>query len=103
MQFTDLKKQNRQLTYWNQLELTNQSNETVFQTSSDALFLHHGWKQWRDLVLAPLFHPKPSFPRWFGDIVISLKRSRIVSHAVRHRIRSTSSSGPEKWKKELVI
>ena len=44
MQFTDLKKRNRHLTCRNQLELTNQSNETVFQTCSDALFLHHGWK-----------------------------------------------------------
>ena len=46
------------------------------------------------LVLDPLLHPNPSLARWLGHIVMEHKRSVLVNLAARHKMRSTSSSGP---------
>lgn len=49
-------------------------------------------------VLDPLVHPKPSFARCKGHIVIELIFAGWANMAARLRTRSTSSFGPEKPK-----
>ena len=48
------------------------------------------------LVLDPLLKPIPSFVRWLGHIVMVRKLSLLLNFAAhaRHKISSTSSSGP---------
>ena len=50
------------------------------------------------LVLDPLVHPKPSFARCEGHIVIECMLTGGENMAARLRIKSTSSFGPEKPK-----
>jgi hypothetical protein len=47
------------------------------------------------LILAPLVHPKPRFPQWNGNIVMSFTSCGILNIAARNKIKSTSFSGPE--------
>ena len=47
------------------------------------------------LVFPPLLQPTPRFNRWFGQIVTVLHLTGFENFPTRHKIRSSSSTGPE--------
>ena len=70
---------------------------TLFPPLATVLCLYHGRKFLPEPCIwcfDPLLQPNPSFVRWLGHIVMVRKLSLLLNFPARHKISSTSSSGP---------